>query len=37
MAGGDVDAQNDRLQEYVRRSWDEGRVRHYEEPVVLFE
>jgi L-serine kinase (ATP) / ParB family transcriptional regulator, heme-responsive regulator len=37
MAGGDVYAQNDRLQEYVRRSWDEGRVRHYEEPVVLFE
>ena len=37
MAGGDVDAQNDRLEEYVRRRWDEGRVRLYGEPVVLFE
>ena len=37
MAGGDVDAQNGRLREYVRRRWDEGRVRLYGEPVVLFE
>jgi hypothetical protein len=37
MAKGDVDAQNDRLQQFVRRRWDEGRVRLYGEPVVLFE
>ena len=37
MMGGDVDAQNDRLKEFVRRRWDEGRVRLYGEPVVLFE
>jgi len=37
MAGGDVDAQNDQLEEYVRRRWNEGRVRLYGEPIVLFE
>jgi L-serine kinase (ATP) / ParB family transcriptional regulator, heme-responsive regulator len=37
MSGGDLDAQNDRLEEYVRRRWNEGRVRLYGEPVVLFE
>ena len=37
MAGGDVDAQNDKLQQFVRRRWDEGRFRLYAEPVVLFE
>ena len=37
MAGGDVDAQNDKLRQFVRRRWDEGRVRLYGEPVVLFE
>jgi L-serine kinase (ATP) / ParB family transcriptional regulator, heme-responsive regulator len=37
MADGDVDVQNGRLREYVRRRWDEGRVRLYGEPVVLFE
>ena len=37
MAGGDVEAQNDRLKEYVRRRWDQDRVRLYGEPVVLFE
>jgi hypothetical protein len=37
MAGGDVETQNGRLEEYVRRRWDEGRVRLYGEPVVLFE
>jgi L-serine kinase (ATP) / ParB family transcriptional regulator, heme-responsive regulator len=37
MTGTDVDAQNDKLQEYVRRRWNEGRVRLYAEPVVLFE
>jgi hypothetical protein len=37
MAGGDVGAQNDKLEEYVRKRWDEGRVRLYGEPIVLFE
>ena len=37
MANGDVDAQNDKLEEYVRKRWDEGRVRLYGEPIVLFE
>jgi len=37
MAGADIDAQNHRLKVYVRRRWDEGRVRLYGEPVVLFE
>jgi L-serine kinase (ATP) / ParB family transcriptional regulator, heme-responsive regulator len=37
MAGGDVGAQNDKLEEYVRRRWEEGRVRLYGEPIVLFE
>ena len=37
MAGGDVEAQNGRLEDYVRRRWNEGRVRLYGEPVVLFE
>ncbi|CAN5669226.1 bifunctional transcriptional regulator/O-phospho-L-serine synthase SbnI [soil metagenome] len=37
MAKGDLDTQNDRLKEFVRRRWGEGRVRLYEEPVVMFE
>ena len=37
MAGGDAVTQNDGLREFVRRRWDEGRVRRYGEPVVLFE
>jgi L-serine kinase (ATP) / ParB family transcriptional regulator, heme-responsive regulator len=37
MVGGDVAAQNHGLEEFVRRRWDEGRVRYYGEPVVLFE
>ena len=37
MSGGDLDALNDQLAEYVRRRWNEGRVRFYGEPVVLFE
>jgi hypothetical protein len=37
MSGGDVDAQNHKLGEYVRQRWNEGRVRLYVEPVVLFE
>jgi hypothetical protein len=37
MSGGDVEALNDQLAEYVRRRWNDGRVRFYGEPVVLFE
>jgi len=37
MMGGDVGAQNDKLERYVRKRWNEGRVRLYGEPVVLFE
>jgi hypothetical protein len=37
MAGGDVAAQNHKLKEFVRKRWEEGRVRYYGEPVVLFE
>jgi L-serine kinase (ATP) / ParB family transcriptional regulator, heme-responsive regulator len=37
MTGGDIGAQNDKLEEYVRKRWEEGRVRLYGEPVVLFE
>jgi len=37
MMQGDVGTQNDKLKEFVRWRWDEGRVRRYGEPVVLFE
>jgi L-serine kinase (ATP) / ParB family transcriptional regulator, heme-responsive regulator len=37
MMAGDADAQNDKLEQFVRERWDEGRVRYYGEPVVLFE
>jgi hypothetical protein len=37
MKDGDATAQNLRLREFVRRRWDEDRVRFYGEPVVLFE
>ena len=37
MAGGNVGARNGQLEEYVRRRWNEGRVRLYAEPVILFE
>jgi len=37
MSGGDVDARNDELAKFVHRRWNEGRVRFYGEPVVLFE
>jgi len=37
MMGGDVGTQNDKLERYVRKRWNEGRVRLYGEPVVLFE
>jgi hypothetical protein len=36
MMGGEV-ATNDKLKKFVRVRWDEGRVRYYGEPVVLFE
>jgi L-serine kinase (ATP) / ParB family transcriptional regulator, heme-responsive regulator len=34
---GDRNARNVELREFVRRSWQGGRVRYYAEPVVLFE
>jgi hypothetical protein len=37
MSGGHVDAQNHKLRQYVRQRWNQGRVRLYGEPVVLFE
>jgi hypothetical protein len=37
MMAGDVAAQNVRLERFVRERWDEGGVRRYAEPVVLFE
>ena len=37
MVEGDAATQNDRLEKFVRRRWDEDRVRYYGEPVVLFE
>jgi len=37
MMAGDVGDQNDRLERFVRERWDEGRVRRYGEPIVLFE
>jgi hypothetical protein len=37
MQGGDVDARNAELREFVEGRWNENRVRYYGEPVVLFE
>ena len=37
MMDGDATAQNVELRRFVRRRWDEDRVRYYGEPVVLFE
>jgi hypothetical protein len=37
LTGGDIASQNDKLRQFVRRRRDEGRVRYYGEPVVLFE
>jgi hypothetical protein len=37
MKGGDVLARNAELAEFIRRSWEENRIRYYGEPVVLFE
>ena len=37
MRDGDVTALNAELREFVRRRWEENRIRYYGEPVVLFE
>lgn len=37
MKDGDAAARNVELREFVRRCWNEERVRYYGEPVVLFE
>jgi hypothetical protein len=34
---GELAARNAELREFVRRSWQAGRVRYYAEPVILFE
>jgi len=34
---GETAARNAELREFVRRSWQAGRVRYYAEPVILFE
>ncbi len=37
MRDGDVPARNAELTEFIRRRWEENRIRYYAEPVVLFE
>lgn len=37
MKGGDVQDRNAELREFVGKFWEEGRIRYYGEPVVLFE
>jgi L-serine kinase (ATP) / ParB family transcriptional regulator, heme-responsive regulator len=37
MKDGDATTQNLKLREFVKRRWEEDRVRFYGEPVVLFE
>ena len=37
LAGGDLDVRNAELREFVEGCWNKGRIRHYSEPVVLFE
>jgi hypothetical protein len=37
MKDGDAAVRNAELREFVRRRWNEDRVRYYGEPVVLFE
>ena len=37
MENGEVPARNAELKDFVRRRWEEHRVRYYGEPVVLFE
>ncbi len=37
LEGGEPEARDAELREFVRRFWQEGRVRYYGEPVILFE
>jgi hypothetical protein len=37
MRHGDASTRNDELREFIRRRWNENRVRYYGEPVVVFE
>jgi hypothetical protein len=37
MQDGDVPTRNAELKAFVKRLWEENRIRYYEEPVVLFE
>jgi hypothetical protein len=37
MQDGDAPSRNAELQAFVKRLWEENRIRYYEEPVVLFE
>jgi L-serine kinase (ATP) / ParB family transcriptional regulator, heme-responsive regulator len=37
MKDGDTPARNAELKAFVKRLWEENRIRYYEEPVVLFE
>lgn len=37
LLGGDPEERNAELRAFVKRRWDENRVRYYGEPVVLFE
>lgn len=37
LMGGDPEGRNAELRAFVKRRWDENRVRYYGEPVVLFE
>jgi hypothetical protein len=37
MGNGEVSDRNAELKDFVRRRWEEHRVRYYGEPVVLFE
>jgi L-serine kinase (ATP) / ParB family transcriptional regulator, heme-responsive regulator len=37
MRDGDATSRNSELRAFVKRLWEENRIRYYEEPVVLFE
>jgi hypothetical protein len=37
MQDGDAPGRNAELKAFVKRLWEENRIRYYEEPVVLFE
>ena len=37
MRDGDASSRNSELRAFVKRLWEENRIRYYEEPVVLFE